>query len=168
MMINGGQHYPIHWNYRGYKDEYVDFSYVHKTEDVLKSTHIWHSPGEVPVTPEQHELAAVRRQEALKRVCKSRESCRTELEESSFKSQRIVKDDDTLELNIDPFSEVSPEERVQASQKRPPKPPLEERLQASQKKTIQATTGRKATGIMENSTQATTGRKVEMCTTARR
>ena len=35
-----------------------------------------------------------------------------------------------MELNIDPFSEVSPEERVQVAQKRPPKPPLEERVQA--------------------------------------
>ena len=100
-------------------------------EDILKSTCVRHSPGEVPVSPEQCELAAVRRQEALKWVCKSRALHRTELEESSSKRWRIVKEDDTLELNIDPFSEVSPEERVQASQKRPPKPPPEERLQAS-------------------------------------
>ena len=131
MMINGRQHYPIHWNYRGYKDEYVDFSYIHRTEDVSKSTCIQHSPGGVPVSPEQHELAAVRRQEALKWVCKSRALHRTNLKESSSKQQRIVEEDDTLELNIDPFSEVSPEERVQVSQKRPPKPPPEEWLQAS-------------------------------------
>ena len=131
MMINGRQHYPIHWNYRGYKDEYVDFSYIHRTEDVSKSMCIQHSPGGVPVSPEQHELAAVRRQEALKWVCKSRALHRTNLKESSSKQQRIVEEDDTLEINIDPFSEVSPEERVQVSQKRPPKPPPEERLQAS-------------------------------------
>ena len=134
MMINGRQHYLINWNYPGYKDEYIDFSYVHKMEDVSKSKHIWHSPGEVPLSPKQHELAGVRRQEALKWVWKSRVSCRTQLEESSSKQRRIVEEDDTLELNIDPFSEVSLEERVQAAQKRPPKPLLEERLQASWKR----------------------------------
>ena len=67
-------------------------------------------------------------------MCKSRASRRTQLTESSSKQQRNVKEDDTLELNIDPFSEESPEERVQASQKRPPKPPPEERVQASQKR----------------------------------
>ena len=85
MMINERQHYPIHWNYQGYKDEYVDFSYVHKKEDVSKSMCIWHSPGEVPVSPKQCKLAAVRRQEALKWECKSRASRRTQLEESSSK-----------------------------------------------------------------------------------
>ena len=134
MMINGRQHYLIHWNCPGYKDEYVDFSYMHKMEDVSKSKHIWHSPGEVPVSPKQCELAGVRRQEALKWVQKSRASHRTQLKESSSKQQRIVKEDDTLEINIDPFSEVSPEERVQAAQKRPPKPLPEERLQASWKR----------------------------------
>ena len=134
MMINGRQHYLIHWNYPGYKDEYIDFSYMHKMEDFSKSKHIWHSPGEVPVSPEQRELAGVRRQEALKRVWKSRVSCKTQLKESCSKQWRIVNENDTLELNIDPFSEVSPEERVQAAQKRPPKPPPEERLQVSQKR----------------------------------
>ena len=43
-----------------------------------------------------------------------------------------MEEDDTLELNIDPFAEVSLEERVQAAQK--PKPPPEERLQAAQKR----------------------------------
>ena len=65
---------------------------------------------------------------------KSRASHRTQLKESSSKQQRNVKEDDTLDLNIDPFSEESPEERVQASQKRPPKPPPKERVQASQKR----------------------------------
>ena len=45
-----------------------------------------------------------------------------------------MEEDDTLELSIDPFTEVSPEERLQAAQKRSPKPPLEERLQAAQKR----------------------------------
>ena len=103
-------------------------------EDVSKSKHIWHSPGEVQVSPEQHELAGVRRQKVLKQVWKSRASHRRQLEESSSKQWRIVEEDDTLELNIDPFSKVSPEERVQAAQKRSPKPPLEERLQASRKR----------------------------------
>ena len=59
MMINGRQHYLIHWDYPGFKDEYVDFSYVHKMEDVSKSKCIWYSPGEVWVSPKQCELAAV-------------------------------------------------------------------------------------------------------------
>ena len=45
-----------------------------------------------------------------------------------------MEEDDILELNIDPFTEVSPEERLQAAQKRSPKPLLEERLQAAQKR----------------------------------
>ena len=133
-MINGREHYPIHWDYPHYNDEYIDVSYVQKMEDVLKSKCNWHPPGEVPVSPKQCELAAFRRQQALKLVCKSRASHRTQLEESSSKRWRIVKEDDTLELNIDLFSEESPEEREQASQKRPPKPPLEERQQASWKR----------------------------------
>ena len=131
VMINGRQHYLIKWKYQG---EYVDCLYVHKMEDVLKSKHIWYSPGEVWVSPEQHELAAVRRQEALKQVRKSRASRRRLLEESSSKQQRIVEEDDTLELSIDPSAEVSPEERVQVAQKRSPKPPPEERQQAAQKR----------------------------------
>ena len=88
-------------------------------------------------------LAAFRRKQALKRMCKSRASHRTPpkptLEErlqavaqpkgSNSKQQRIV----MLELNIDPFSKdmvecQGKEEDIQALQKRPPKPPLEERL----------------------------------------
>ena len=100
-------------------------------EDVSKSKCIQYSPGEVRVSPKQHELAAVRRQEALKRLWKSRASCRRLLEESSSKRQRIVEEDDILELSIDPFAEVLPEERLQAAQKRSPKSPPEERLQAA-------------------------------------
>ena len=85
MMNNGRQHYLIKWKIPGYVDEYVDCSYVHKMEDILKSKHIWYSPGEVWVSPEQCKLAAVRRQEALKQVWKSRASHRRLLEESSSK-----------------------------------------------------------------------------------
>ena len=46
---------------------------------------MWYSPGEVRVSPEQCELAGVRRQEALKWVQKSRASHRRQLEESSSK-----------------------------------------------------------------------------------
>ena len=107
---------------------------MHKMEGISKSKCIQHSPGEVPVSPKQCKLAAVRRQEALKWVRKSRASHRRQLKESSSTKQRILEEDDILELNIDPFSEVSLEERVQATQKRSPKPPLEERLQAAQKR----------------------------------
>ena len=103
-------------------------------EDISKSKHIWYSPGEAWVSPEQSELAAVRRQEALKGLQKSRASCRRLLEEYRSLRWRIVEEDDTLELSIDPFPEVSPEERLQAAQKRSPKTLLEERLQAAQKR----------------------------------
>ena len=45
-----------------------------------------------------------------------------------------MEEDDILELSIDPFAEVLPEETLQAAQKRSPKPPLQERLQVSQKR----------------------------------
>ena len=134
MMTEGRQHYLINWENPSYVDEYVDCSYVHRMEDVSKSKCIRYSPGEVQVSPGQCELAAVRRQEALKGLRKSRASCRRLLEESSSKQRRIVEEDDTLELSIDPFAEVSPEERLQAAQKRSPKPPPEDRLQAAQKR----------------------------------
>ena len=72
MMIDGRQHYLIKWENPGHVDEYVDCSYVHKMEDVSKSKCIWYSPGEVKVSPKQCELAAVRRQEALKWLQKRR------------------------------------------------------------------------------------------------
>ena len=116
-----------------YIDEYVDCSYVNKIEYISKSKCIRYSPGEVCFSPEQRKLAAVRRQEALKGLQKSRASCRRLLKESSSKRQRIVEEDDTLELSIDLFAEVPSEERLQAAQKRSPKPLPEERLQAAQK-----------------------------------
>ena len=179
-MINGRQHYPIHWDYPHYDDEYVDVLYVQKMEDILKSKCNHHPPGEVPVSPEQCKLAAFRRQEALKQVRKSRVLCRTQLKESSSKRWRIVKEDDTLDLNIDPFSDELPKERVQASQKRPPKPPPEERLQASQKRppkpppeerlkhaTLQEGEEEDVQASWKKTTQATTGRKDEISSTAR-
>ena len=60
-----------------------------------------------------------------------------------------MEEDDTLELSIDPFAEVPPEEtlqakaplieRLQAAKKKAPKPPLEERLklQAVQRRSLQ-------------------------------
>ena len=45
-----------------------------------------------------------------------------------------MEEDDTLELSIDPFTEVSLDKRLQAAQKRSPKPPPQERLQAAQKR----------------------------------
>ena len=77
IMINGREHYPIHWDNPGYADEYIDISYVQKMEDVLKFKHNWHPPGEVPVSPKQCKLAAFRREQALKQVHKSRASQNT-------------------------------------------------------------------------------------------
>ena len=134
MMRNGRQHYLIHCDNPCYVDEYVDCSYVQKMEDVSKSKHTQYSPGEVWVPPEQRKLAAVRRQVAQKGLRKSRALGRRLFEESSSPQQRIVEEDDTLELSIDPFAEVSLEETLQAAQKRSPKPLLQERLQAAQKR----------------------------------
>ena len=136
-----------HWDYLHYDDEYIDVSYMQKMEDILKFKCNWDHPGELPLSPKQRDLAAFRRKQALKRMCKSRASHRTPpkptLEErlqavaqpkgSNSKQQRIVEGDDMFELNIDPFSKVmvecqGKEEDIQASRKRPPKLPLEERL----------------------------------------
>ena len=77
IMINGREHYLIHWDSLGYADEYIDVSYVQKMEDVSKFKHNWHPPGEAPLSPKQCDLAAFRREQALKWVRKSRASCRT-------------------------------------------------------------------------------------------
>ena len=120
-MINGREHYLIHWDNLHYEDEYIDVSYVQKMEDVLKFKCSRHPPGELPLSPEQHNLAAFRREQAMKWVCKSRALHRTppkptpeerlqavaQPEGSSSKQWRIVEEDDMLELNIDPFSEES-------------------------------------------------------------
>ena len=129
MIRNGRQHYLIHWDNLHYEDENVDCSYVHKMEDISKSKHTWYFPGEVWVSPEQCV--------ALKGLWKSRALGRRLFEESSSPRRRIVEEDDTLELSIDPFAEVLPQERLQAAQKRSPKPLPQERLQAVQKRSPQ-------------------------------
>ena len=121
VMINERKHYLIHWENPHYKDEYIDVSYMQMMEDILKLKHKQHPPGELPPSPEQCDLAASRRKEALKRMCKTRASQRrppkptleerlqavAQPEGSSPKQWRIVKEDDMLDLNINPFSEES-------------------------------------------------------------
>ena len=111
-MINGKQYYLIHCDNSSYDPEYVDCSYVRKMEDVSKSKRTWFSPAEVQISPEQHI--------SLKGLWKDRALGRRLFEESSSRRWRIVEKDDTLELSIDPFAEVLPEE---TGQKRLPKPP---------------------------------------------
>ena len=77
ITINGREHYLIHWDNPYYEDEYIDISYVQKMEDVSKFRHNWHPPGELPLSPEQHDLAASKRKQGLKRICKARASWRT-------------------------------------------------------------------------------------------
>ena len=72
VRINGRKHYRIHWDNPNYEDEYIDICYMEMMEDILKLKHKWHPPGELPPSPEQHDLAASRRKEALKRMCKTR------------------------------------------------------------------------------------------------
>ena len=67
-------------------------------ENVSKSKCTWYFPGEVWVSSKQHV--------ALKGLQKSRALGRRLFEESSSLQQRIVEEDDTLELSIDPFAEV--------------------------------------------------------------
>ena len=110
-MINGKQHYLIHWDNSSYDAQYVDCSYVCKMEDVLKSKCTRYSPDEVWISPKQRV--------SLKGLQKDRALGRRLFEESSYRRQRIVEEDDTLELSIDPFAEVLPGE---TGQKRSPKP----------------------------------------------
>ena len=88
-------------------------------EDISKLKCKQHPPGEFPPSPKQCDLATSRRKEALKRMRKTRASQRTppkptpeerlqavvQPEGSSPKRWRIVKEDDMVDLNIDPFSE---------------------------------------------------------------
>ena len=53
MIRNGREHYLIHWDNRGFRDEYVDCLYVHKMEDVLKSKRTRYSPDAVQISSEQ-------------------------------------------------------------------------------------------------------------------
>ena len=77
VTINERKHYLIHWDNLHYKDEYIDVSYMQKMEDASKLKHNQPPPGELPLSPEQHDLAASRRKEALKRMHKTRASWRT-------------------------------------------------------------------------------------------
>ena len=89
----------------------------------FRSRNTWYSPDEVWISSEQHM--------ALKGLQKSRALGRRLFEESSSPQWRIVEEDDTLELSIDPFAEVPPEE---TGQKRSPKPLPQQRRQAVQKR----------------------------------
>ena len=111
-MIHGRQHYLIHWENSSYHAQYVDSLYVHKMEDISKMKHTQYSPNEVWISPEQRvSLEGLRKDRALGRRL---------FEESSSRQQRIVEEDETFELSIDPFAEVPLEE---TGQKRSPKPP---------------------------------------------
>ena len=77
----------------------------------FESKRTWYS-AEVQISPEQRV--------SLKGLRKDRALGRRLFEESSSRRRRIVEEDDTLELSIDPFTEVPPEE---TGQKRSPKPP---------------------------------------------
>ena len=50
---------------------------MQRMEDISKLKHNQHPAGELPLSPEQCNLAASRRKEALKRMCKTRASWRT-------------------------------------------------------------------------------------------
>ena len=110
-MINGRQHYLIHWENSSYDDQYVDCLYMCKMEDILNLKLTQYSPDEVRISPKQCV--------SLKELQKDRALGRRLFEESSSWRRRIVEEDDTLELSIDPFAEVPPEE---TGQKRSPKP----------------------------------------------
>ena len=92
-------------------------------EDVSKSKCTQYSPDAVQISSEQRV--------ALKGLRKSRALGTGLFEESISWQWRIVEEDDTVELSIDPFAEVPPEE---TGQKRSPKPPLQQRRQAAQKR----------------------------------
>ena len=109
---------------------------------VLQSRNTRYSPDEVRISPEQRV--------SLKGLRKDRALGRRLFEESSSWRRRIVEEDDTLELSIDPFTEVPPEETgqkrspkpllqhevppVETGQKRSPKPPPQRRQQAAEKR----------------------------------
>ena len=109
--IHGRQHYLIHWENSSYHVQYVDSLYVHKMEDILKTKCMRYTPNEVRISPEQRV--------SLEGLWKDRALGRRLFEESSSWQRRIVEEDETFELSIDPFAEVPPEE---IGQKRSPKP----------------------------------------------
>ena len=118
-MRNGRPHYQIYWDNSGFKNEYVDCLLVRKMEDVSKSKRTRHSPDEVRISPKQRM--------ALKGLWKDRTLGRRLFEESSSTRRRIVEEYDTLELSIDPFAEVRPDEKLQL------KAPHIEMLEAAKK-----------------------------------
>ena len=141
---NGKEHYLIHLDNRRFGQEYVDCLFMYKMEDISKSKCTRYSPDEVRISSEQCV--------ALKGLQKDRALGTRLFEESSSRRWRIDEEDDTLELNIDPFAEVPleqtgqkrspkppPQQRQPTAQKRSPKPPLTERLrlQAAQKRSLQ-------------------------------
>ena len=141
-MTHGRQHYLIHWENTSYHATYVDSLYVHKMEDISKMKRTRYSPNEVRISPEQHI--------SLEGLQKDRALGRRLFEESSSRQRRIVEEDETFELTIDPFAEVPPEETGQkrspkplrqhevlpeeTGQKRSPKPPPQQRQQAGEKR----------------------------------
>ena len=141
-MIHGRQHYLIHWENSSYDAQYADSLYVCKMEDISKMKCTWYSPDEVWISAEQHV--------SLEGLWKDRALGRRLFEESSSRQWRIVEEDETLELSIDPFAEVPPEETGQkrspkplpqhevrpeeTGQKRSPKPPPQQRQQAGEKR----------------------------------
>ena len=137
-MRDGREHYLVCWENTSYDAEYVDCLYVCKMADISKMKCTWYSPDEVGISPEQCVT--------LKGFRKSRTLGRRLFEESSSPRWRIVEEDDTLELNLDPFAELPPEETLQAkappiesqqaAKKKAPKPLPEERLrlQAAQRR----------------------------------
>ena len=140
--IHGRQHYIIHWENSSFHAEYVDSLYVHKMEDISKMKRTRYSPNEVWISPEQRV--------SLEGLQKDRALGRRLFEESSSRRWRIVEEDETFELSIDPFAEVPPEETGQkrspkplpqhevppeeTGQKRSPKPLLQQRQQAGEKR----------------------------------
>ena len=67
-IINGREHCLIHWDNSSYEPEYVDCSYVHKMENVLKSKCTWYSAAEGQISPEQRvSLKGLRKDRALGR-----------------------------------------------------------------------------------------------------
>ena len=141
-MINGRQHCLIHWENSSYDAQYVDCLYVCKMEDISNSKHTRFSPDEVRISPEQRV--------SLEGLQKDRALGRRLFKESSSQRRRIVEENETLELSIDPFAEVPPEETGQkrspkplpqhevpleeTGQKRSPKPLLQQRQQAAEKR----------------------------------
>ena len=128
IIRNGRQHSLIHWDNPCYKDEYVDWLYMHKMEDISKSKRTWYSPGEEQVSPEQRvTLKGLQKSRALGRRLfeessshetyrhqshswkegrKKSPALQEKSKQSSWRRQLIMEEDDKMfPCNIDPFSE---------------------------------------------------------------